>query len=73
MARFAGHTFAFIGAERGNFIAVYRLVGPQEAPQFVEILPTGDRPEGLLAIPSRGLLVSANEGDGTIDIFTADT
>ena len=73
VAHFGGRTFAFSGAERGNFIAVDRLVGPQEAPQFVEILPTGDRPEGLLAIPSRGLLVSANEGDGTIDLFTADT
>lgn len=73
VARFGGRTFAFIGAERGNFVAVYRLVGPQEAPVFVEILPTGDRPEGLVAIPGRGLFVSANEGDGTIDLFAADT
>ena len=73
VARFGGRTFAFIGAERGNFVAVYRLVGPEEAPLFVEILPTGARPEGLLAIPGRGLFVSANEDDGTIDIFAADT
>ncbi len=50
-----------------------QLVGPLEAPRFVEILPTGDRPEGLAAIPRRGLFVTANDGDGTIDIFTADT
>jgi len=31
------------------------------------------RPEGLLALPNRGLFVTANESDGTIDIFTADT
>ncbi|MBL8775979.1 MAG: hypothetical protein JNK12_08615 [Acidimicrobiales bacterium] len=73
VARFGGRTFAFIGAERGDFVAVYRLVGPEEAPLFVEILPTGARPEGLLAIPARGLFVSANEDDGTIDVFAADT
>ena len=33
------------------------------------MLATGDRPEGLLAIPSRNLFVTANEGDGTISIF----
>ena len=56
-----------------NFVAVYRLIGAQELLQFVEILPTGVRPEGLLALPNRGLFVTANESDGTIDIFTADT
>lgn len=52
-------------------MAVYRLIGDREVPLFIEVLPTGDRPEGLLAIPNRGLFVSANEDDGTIDLFSA--
>ena len=62
------HTFLFVGAERGNFVAVYRL-DDESNPEFVQILPTGVAPEGLLPIPQRELFVSANEGDGTISIF----
>jgi len=32
-------------------------------PQLVAILPTGVGPEGLVAIPHRGLFISANEVD----------
>lgn len=69
VARYGTRTFAFIGAERCAAVGVYELVGPQEIPRFVQVLPTGDRPEGLLAIAERGLFVSANEDDGTLDIF----
>jgi DNA-binding beta-propeller fold protein YncE len=62
------HTFLFIGAERGNCAAVYRL-DDERNPEFVQILPTGMGPEGLLSIPQRRLFVSANEDDGTISIF----
>ena len=62
------HTFLFVGAERGNFVAVYRL-DDETNPEFVQILPTGVGPEGLLPIPQRGLFVTANEEDGTISIF----
>lgn len=65
---FGNRQFAFVAAERGNFIAVYRLTD-ETAPTFVQLLPTGGRPEGMIAVPSRGLLVSANEGDGTLSIF----
>lgn len=65
---FDDRTFAFIGSERCNFVAVYRL-DSKDRPRLVQILPTGSRPEGLLAIPRRDLFVSANEGDGTISIF----
>jgi DNA-binding beta-propeller fold protein YncE len=61
-------TFLFVGSERGNFVAVYRL-DDETHPQFVQILPTGVGPEGLLPIPQRGLFVTANEEDGTISIF----
>ena len=52
-------------------MAVYRLNGNKEKPKFIQILETGNRPEGLLAIPQRRLFVTANEGDGTISIFVA--
>ncbi|HEX8834403.1 MAG TPA: hypothetical protein VF719_09395 [Abditibacteriaceae bacterium] len=68
IGRYNGRTFAFIGLERGNCVAVYRLDN-ESSPQFVQILPTGQSPEGLLAIPSRNLFVTANEGNGTISIF----
>lgn len=60
--------FAFVGSERGNFVAVYRL-DDERRPTFLQLLPTGASPEGLLAIPRRGLFVTANEGDGTLSIF----
>lgn len=73
VARFPGHTYAFIGAKRGNFVAVYELVGASERPVFVQLLPTGDRPDDIVAIPERGLLLAANQGDGTISIFSMTT
>jgi hypothetical protein len=68
VGRYGTRTFAFVGAERADAVVVYRLplVGD---PVFAGVLATGDRPEGLLAIPVRGLFVTANEGDGTISIF----
>ena len=62
----------FVGSERGAFVAVYRLDGGR--PRFVQLLSTGQAPEGLLTIPSRNLFVTANEGDdqdGSISIFEA--
>ena len=61
-------TFLFVGLERGNFVAVYRL-DDETHPEFVQILPTDIGPEGLLPIPQRGLFATANEEDGTIAIF----
>ncbi len=66
---YLNHNLLFLGAERCNFVAVYRLTGNEVKPKFIQILATGSRPEGLLAIPQRSLFVSANEGDGTISIF----
>jgi DNA-binding beta-propeller fold protein YncE len=65
---FDGRPFAFIGSERGDFIAVYDISDERE-PELRQILPTGDEPEGLLAIPRRDLFVTANEADGTLSIF----
>jgi Esterase-like activity of phytase len=68
IAAYDERTFLFVGSERGNFVAVYRL-DDEIHPEFVQILPTGVGPEGLLPIPQRSLFVTANEEDGTITIF----
>lgn len=69
---FGSRQFLFVGSERGDFVGVYRL-DSETAPAFVQILPTGDGPEGLLAIPARNLFLTSNEDDGTITIFEGRT
>ena len=69
VARFRGGAeLAFLGSERGSFIAVYRLRNGAE-PRFVQLLPTGIGPEGILPLPKRGLLVATGEEAGTITVF----
>jgi DNA-binding beta-propeller fold protein YncE len=68
VAIYQHRTFLFVGSERGHFVAVYRL-DDEVNPVFIQILPTGVGPEGLLPIPQRGLFVTANEEDGTISVF----
>ena len=60
--------YLFVGSERCAFVGVYNLAD-EANPVLLQLLPTGDRPEGLLAIPGRDLFVTANEGDGTLSIF----
>lgn len=62
VAQYGHRTFLFVGAERGNFVAVYERKGSRR-PEFVQFLPTGIGPEGLLAIPERKLFVVAAEDD----------
>ncbi|MBL8907544.1 MAG: esterase-like activity of phytase family protein [Rhizobiales bacterium] len=63
VATFGGDKLIFIGAERASLIGVYRDEGPGKAPAFLQALPGGIGPEGLLAIPSRNLFVTASETD----------
>ncbi|MCO5070340.1 MAG: esterase-like activity of phytase family protein [Rhizobiaceae bacterium] len=51
----------FVGSERGSIIGVYEDTGTE--PKLLQMLPSGIGPEGLVAIPSRNLFVSANETD----------
>ncbi|MEZ5686654.1 MAG: esterase-like activity of phytase family protein [Paracoccaceae bacterium] len=62
IARFGETTFAFILSERGSIAAVYDVTDPA-APKLKQLLPSGIAPEGVMAIPSRNLLVTANEAD----------
>ncbi len=61
VARFGDDTFIFVLSERGSVIGVYRDTGTE--PEFVQLLPSGIAPESAVAIPERGLLISANEKD----------
>ncbi|GAA0813548.1 esterase-like activity of phytase family protein [Spirilliplanes yamanashiensis] len=57
---FGGTPYLFVNAERGNFTAVYDVSTPT-APRFVQVLPTTNGPEGVVAVPSRNLLVVSSE------------
>lgn len=69
-----GKPVAFIAMERVDAVGVYDLSNPG-APQFLQIIKTGDAPEGVLFIPSdkspngKSLLVTSNEEDGTVKFF----
>ncbi|MFC4307107.1 esterase-like activity of phytase family protein [Cohnella boryungensis] len=65
---FGKKEFAFVGSERGSFVAVYDIAKPS-APSLVQVLPTGIRPEGLLALPGKNLFLTSDESSGTITIF----
>ncbi|WP_421091163.1 esterase-like activity of phytase family protein [Pseudochrobactrum sp. MP213Fo] len=62
-ARFGDTDYLFIASERGSMLAVYKDKGEGNEPEFLQLLPSGIGPEGVLAIPSRNLLVTANETD----------
>ncbi len=60
-------TLLFVGSERSNTVAVYDVSG--RTPRFLQILPTGIGPEGIRAIPERGLLAVSAETDGLAEGF----
>jgi hypothetical protein len=68
VGRYGKWPFLFVGSERGSYVGVYRAWGNGGTPQLGQVLPTGNRPEGLHAIPSRGLFVTSDEGDPGDDI-----
>jgi len=59
--RFGRDDYLFVGSERGSFVAVYRLKDGR--PAFKQLLPAPLGPEGLLAVPSRNLLIASGEND----------
>lgn len=68
VARLRGQDLIFIGSERGDAVLVYDA-SDEAAPRLLQVLETGKKPEGLLAIARQGLFLTSNEGDGTISIF----
>ena len=60
-ATFGDRNMLFVLSERGSVVGVYDMDGA--TPILSQLLPSGIAPEGIKAIPSRGLLVTANEAD----------
>lgn len=60
---FGGLPLVFVAAERASVIGVYDVTDPT-APRLHQLLPSGISPEGIVAIPARNLIASANEFDG---------
>lgn len=58
-----GERLFFVGLERASLVLVFKDEGPGKAPRYLQALPGGVAPEGLLAIPQRNLFVSASEAD----------
>lgn len=63
VARYGEDRLIFVGLERASLVLVYKDEGEGKAPRFLQALPGGIGPEGLLAIPQRDLFVSASETD----------
>lgn len=63
VATFGDDRLIFVASERGSIVFVYRDKGAGQDPEFLQVLPGGVGPEGLLAIPSRKLFVTASETD----------
>ena len=70
-ARFASREFLFAVAERGNFLVIYDIANPN-APELVQLLPTGAGPESVVAIPARNLVAVAAEESGELSLFRYD-
>ena len=62
IAKFGETNLGFVASERASIIGVYDLTDPT-APVLKQMLPSGVSPEGMVAIPGRNLLVTANEVD----------
>ncbi len=58
-----GTNYFFVAEERSSLIAVLKDNGAGAEPEYLQSLPSGISPEGLVAIPSRKLLATANELD----------
>lgn len=65
--RYGNRELLFVGSERASTVYVYELRFGQVL--LVQVLPTGVAPEGLLAVPQRGLFVAASEDDARDDKF----
>ncbi|MDP3341988.1 esterase-like activity of phytase family protein [Frigidibacter sp.] len=61
-AEFDGTPMLFVAAERSSMIGAYDITDLAN-PVLVQLIASGVSPEGMVAIPERGLLATANEVD----------
>ncbi len=74
-ANFFNEDFLVATSERGSFLVVYKINSSGQG-EFVQIIPTGEKPEDLIAIrrtDGKNLLITPNKGDGTLTIYQAST
>ncbi len=69
-AVFGGSPFLFVNSERSSLVFVYDMADPAN-PAYRQTLPAALGPEGVLAIPSRNLLIAASEEDSRDDKLRA--
>ncbi len=68
------YTIAFIGLERADAVVIVEISNPF-SPVFLQVLHTGDAPEGVLFVPAnespngRSILIVSSEGDGKVKMF----
>jgi hypothetical protein len=62
VATFGSDRYLFVNSERTSMTSVWNVNDPAN-PVFRQVMPTALSPEGLVAIPSRNLLVVASELD----------
>jgi len=76
VGRVNGSTIAFVGSERADAVLVFDVSNPAQ-PKFLQLLQTGDAPEGIIFIPAhespvgKSLLVVSSEDDGVVKVFKA--
>jgi hypothetical protein len=63
VSTFGSDTVIFVASERASLVGVYKDEGAGKAPSYLQALPGGIGPEGLLALPARKLFVTASETD----------
>lgn len=68
VAVFGPDRYLFVNSERTSLTAVYNVNDPAN-PVFRQVLPTALSPEGVVAIPSRNLLVVSSELDDRSLVF----
>ncbi|KQX15440.1 choice-of-anchor I family protein [Flavobacterium sp. Root420] len=77
VVKMGNQNILFVGLERSDAFMTYDVTNPT-SPQYLQIVKTGDAPEGVLFIPAsksptkRSLLVVSSEGDGTVKIYQPD-
>lgn len=74
IGQIGSRTIAFLGLERCDAVAVVDVTNPS-CPVYLQLLRTGDAPEGILFISAKdspnntATVVASCEGDGTVHVF----
>jgi hypothetical protein len=77
IGKVANKSIAFVGLERADALAIYDITDPT-APVFLQVIATGDAPEGVLFVPAeksptqRSMLIVSSENDGNVKIYQPD-